>query len=140
MQTPIQIGFGVIEKARILAEDDLFIVARDKYPVSLGHALVIVKRPVARFHDLTAQEKARLLHWLDWSVAHLQTTLQPPPDGFNIGTNDGPAAGQTIAQLHWHVIPRYAGDVPDPRGGVRFVIPEKAEYWQAPADSTSNSE
>jgi diadenosine tetraphosphate (Ap4A) HIT family hydrolase len=49
-----------------------------------------------------------------------------------MGINDGPAAGQTIAQLHWHVIPRYVGDVPDPRGGVRFVIPGNAKYWEAP--------
>jgi diadenosine tetraphosphate (Ap4A) HIT family hydrolase len=130
MQARVQPGFGAIENERILAADDLFTVARDKYPVSPGHTLVIVKRPVARFRDLTGEEKARLLHWLDWSIAHLQTTLQPPPDGFNIGTNDGPAAGQTIVQLHWHVISRYTGDVPDPRGGVRFVIPEKARYWQ----------
>ena len=130
MRDRVQAGFGAIEKERILAEDDLFTVACDKYPVSPGHTLVIVKRPVARFRDLTAHEKARLLQWLDWAVAHLQTTLQPSPDGFNVGTNDGPAAGQTIPQHHWHIIPRYAGDVPDPRGGIRFVIPEKARYWQ----------
>ena len=139
MQTPIQSNFSAIEKEQILAEDDLFTIVRDKYPVSPGHTLVIVKRQVARFRDLTAEEKPRLLHWIDWTVAHLQTTLQPPPEGFNIGTNDGPAAGQTIAQVHWHVIPRFNGDVPDPRGGVRFVIPQKAKYWQAPPETKPNS-
>jgi diadenosine tetraphosphate (Ap4A) HIT family hydrolase len=124
-------GFGRIEADRILAEDDLYTVARDNYPVSSGHTLIIARRAVARFTDLTPEEKARLLHWTDWAVQHLQASLKPVPDGFNIGLNDGKAAGQTIPQLHMHVIPRYAGDVPDPRGGVRWVIPAKARYWVA---------
>ena len=123
-------GFGEIERERVLSEDELFIVARDKYPVSPGHSLIIVKRVVARFSELTADEKARLTQWIDWCIAHLQTTLKPQPDGFNVGLNDGPAAGQTVGQLHVHIIPRYKGDVTDPRGGVRFVIPEKAKYWE----------
>jgi diadenosine tetraphosphate (Ap4A) HIT family hydrolase len=122
--------FGEIERERVLSEDELFIVARDKYPVSPGHSLIIVKRIVSRFSDLTADEKMRLTHWIDWGIAHLQRTLQPSPDGFNIGLNDGPAAGQTVGQLHVHTIPRYKGDVADPRGGVRFVIHEKAKYWE----------
>jgi diadenosine tetraphosphate (Ap4A) HIT family hydrolase len=122
-------GFGTIERERILAEDELFIVARDNYPVSPGHSLVIAKRVVARFQELTEEEKTRLLTWVDWCVTHLERTLGPKPDGFNIGLNDGAAAGQTIPQLHVHVIPRYHGDVPDPRGGVRFVVPHKAKYW-----------
>jgi len=122
-------GFGTIESDRILAEDDLFVVARDKYPVSPGHSLVIVKRVVACFQELTPDEKLRLMTWIDWCIAHLERTLQPRPDGFNVGLNDGPAAGQTVQQVHMHVIPRYRGDVLDPRGGVRFVIPEKARYW-----------
>lgn len=123
-------GFGEIERERVLSEDELFIVARDKYPVSPGHSLIIVKRVVARFSELTADEKARLTHWIDWCIAHLEATLKPKPDGFNVGLNDGPAAGQTVGQLHVHIIPRYKGDVTDPRGGVRFVIPEKAKYWE----------
>lgn len=126
-------GFGPIEAERVLAEDRLYTVAWDKYPVSPGHTLIIVKRLVARFEDLTPEEKAGLLRWTDWSLRHLKAVLKPPPDGFNIGLNDGEAAGQTIPQLHLHIIPRYAGDVPDPRGGVRWIIPEKAKYWQAPA-------
>jgi diadenosine tetraphosphate (Ap4A) HIT family hydrolase len=121
--------FGKIESERVLAEDELFIVACDKYPVSPGHTLVIVKRVVSRFHDLTPDEKARLLHWVDWCISHLQKSLNPEPDAFNVGLNDGPAAGQTVGQLHVHIIPRYQGDVPDPRGGVRYVIPQKAKYW-----------
>lgn len=122
-------GFGEIERERVLSEDELFIVARDKYPVSPGHSLIIVKRVVARFSELTADEKARLTRWIDWCISHLQTTLKPQPDGFNVGLNDGPAAGQTVSQLHVHVIPRYQGDVADPRGGVRWILPDKARYW-----------
>ncbi len=122
-------GFGIIERERILAEDDLFVVAKDKYSVSPGHSLIIVKRVVARFQELTADEKARLMTWVDWCIAHLLRTLEPKPDGFNVGLNDGLAAGQTIPQLHVHIIPRYQGDVADPRGGVRCVVPDKARYW-----------
>jgi len=122
-------GFGTIERDRILAEDSLFIVARDKYPVSAGHSLVIVRRVVARFQELTADEKARLMTWVDWCIAHLLRTLEPKPDGFNVGLNDGPAAGQTVLQVHVHIIPRYQGDVADPRGGVRWVVPDNARYW-----------
>lgn len=127
---PISIqGFGSIEPDRILERDDLFVVIRDKYPVSAGHSLVIPRRPVVRFSELTCDEKARLMTWIDWSVAHLESTLVPAPEGFNIGLNDGAAAGQTVAQLHVHIIPRYSGDVSDPRGGVRWVVSSKARYW-----------
>jgi diadenosine tetraphosphate (Ap4A) HIT family hydrolase len=78
---------------------------------------------------MTGAEKARLLVWIDWTQEHLASELSPAPDAFNLGLNDGPAAGQTMPQLHFHVIPRYAGDVPDPRGGIRHIIPSKARYW-----------
>ena len=84
---------------------------------------------MARFQELTAAEKERLLYWIDWTQKHLAATLSPPPDAFNFGLNDGPAAGQTIPQLHFHIIPRYQGDVPDPRGGIRWIIASKARYW-----------
>lgn len=121
--------FGEIEPARVLASDELFAVVQDKFPISPGHTLIIARRPVGRYADLTAQEKARLLALIDWTQEHLTTHLKPAPDAFNFGLNDGPAAGQTMPQLHFHVIPRYAGDVPDPRGGIRHIIPSKAKYW-----------
>jgi diadenosine tetraphosphate (Ap4A) HIT family hydrolase len=121
--------FANIECERILAENDLFVVARDNFPVSPGHTLVIAKRAVPRFQHLSQEDKVRLLHWIDWCIQHLQTTLSPKPDGFNVGLNDGPAAGQTVKRLHFHVIPRYQGNVPDARGGICFVIPHKAKYW-----------
>ena len=101
-----------------------------KYPVSPGHTLIIVKRPIARFSELTKKEKMALMEWIDWTLYYLEENLESKPDGFNIGLNDGEAAGQTIGQLHLHIIPRYSNDVPDPRGGIRHVIPLKAKYWE----------
>jgi diadenosine tetraphosphate (Ap4A) HIT family hydrolase len=123
-------AFGEIETSRLLASDDLFAVVYDKFPISQGHTLITARRPVARFQDLTTAEKARLLVWIDWTQQHLAAQLSPKPDAFNLGLNDGPAAGQTMPHLHFHVIPRYAGDVPDPRGGIRYIIPSKARYWE----------
>jgi diadenosine tetraphosphate (Ap4A) HIT family hydrolase len=123
-------AFGEIEPARILATDDLFAVVRDKFPISPGHTLIIARRSVARFQDLTSSEKARLLHWIDWTQQQLAITLVPPPGAFNFGLNDGPAAGQTMPQFHFHVIPRYVGDVPDPRGGIRHILRSKSRYWE----------
>jgi diadenosine tetraphosphate (Ap4A) HIT family hydrolase len=113
----------------VLAVDDLFAMVCDKFPVSPGHSLIIPRRPLTRFQELTAVEKSRLLEWVDWAQARLQQTLTPAPEAFNLGVNDGKAAGQTMPQFHFHVIPRHSGDVADPRGGVRWVIPEKAKYW-----------
>ena len=128
--TPLVIpAFGEIAPIRILALDEMFAVLADKFPISPGHTLAIARRAVARFQDLTPQEKERLLFWIEWAQNHLSASLVPAPDAFNLGLNDGPAAGQTIPQLHFHIIPRYTGDVPDPRGGIRHVIPNKARYW-----------
>ena len=79
------------------------------------------------FFELNTIERDALFNLLDQEKAVL--TDKHNPDGFNIGINDGPAAGQTIAHLHIHLIPRYEGDLPDPRGGVRWIIPSKAKYW-----------
>jgi diadenosine tetraphosphate (Ap4A) HIT family hydrolase len=120
-------AFGKIASERILALDDLFAVVSDKFPISPGHTLIIARRAVSRFQDLTAEEKARLLVWIDWTQQHLSSKLTP--DAFNFGLNDGSAAGQTMPQFHFHVIPRYTDDVPDPRGGVRHIMASKARYW-----------
>ena len=122
-------AFGLIEPARVLAVDDLFAVVNDKFPVSPGHTLIVPRRPLTRFKELTAAEKSRLLEWVEWVQTHLLQSLMPSPKAFNLGVNDGIAAGQTIPQFHFHVIPRHSGDVADPRGGLRWVIPEKAKYW-----------
>lgn len=122
-------AFGVIESERVLATDDLFAVISDKFPVSPGHTLIIPRRPLTRFRELTPSEKSRLLEWVEWAQERLQQTLTPSPEAFNLGVNDGKAAGQTMPQFHFHVIPRFGGDVPDARGGLRWIIPGKARYW-----------
>ncbi len=122
-------AFGEIEPKRVLAVDEMFAVVSDKFPVSPGHTLIIPRRALTRFQELNAAERLRLLEWVDWAQNRLLVMLTPPPDAFNLGVNDGKAAGQTMPQFHFHVIPRHDGDVADPRGGVRWVIPGKAKYW-----------
>lgn len=124
--------FGQIADERLLAADELFAVISDAFPVSDGHSLIIARRPVALLCDLTQDEKHRLIAWVDWLQQHLSSVLSREPDAFTLGVNDGAAAGQTMGQFHFHVIPRYVGDVADPRGGIRRVIPSKAEYWTDP--------
>ncbi len=105
----------------------LGLVVRDAFPISLGHTLIIPKRHVGSFFELAADERAELLALLDKAKTVVDKEFSP--QGYNIGINDGAAAGQTVPHLHIHLIPRYQGDRPDPRGGVRWIIPEKADYW-----------
>lgn len=108
---------------RVIAANDLAVAVRDKEPASKGHTLVIPKRHCASFFDLTADEVRGCHELLREERAKLLAEFHP--DGFNVGVNDGAAAGQSIAHTHWHLIPRYRGDHPDPRGGVRHVIPTR---------------
>jgi len=103
------------------------MVVRDAYPISPGHTLIIPKRHVGSLFEISAGERTCLLALLDKAKAVVEQEFNP--DGFNIGINDGPAAGQTVPHLHIHLIPRYNGDSTDPRGGVRWIIPSKADYW-----------
>lgn len=98
----------------------------DKFPVTPGHLLVITRRHVASYFESTAAERAALLELIDAGRALLDEQFKPA--GYNVGINVGAVAGQTIAHLHVHLIPRYPGDSPDPRGGVRGVIPNKQKY------------
>ena len=115
---------------RVLFGDDVAFAYRDGHPVSPGHTLIIPRRHAGSWFDLTAQERETMLRLLDRAREAIAEEFHP--DGFNLGINDGPAAGQTVPHVHLHAIPRYAGDVPDPRGGVRWVIPERAKYWRTP--------
>ena len=119
--------FCELPKNRIWVETSTAIAFLDGFPVSEGHALIIPKRHVPILHDLPEPELLDV-----WAlVARVRKMMldQYNPDGFNIGVNEGEAAGQTIGHAHVHVIPRRLGDVPDPRGGVRWVVPAKAKYW-----------
>ena len=112
---------------RVIDDNISALAIRDGYPVSAGHTLLIPKRHTASFFDLTEQERGDLLALLDCAKRVLDDEFQP--QGYNIGINDGVAAGQTVPHVHVHLIPRFEGDLPDPRGGVRWVIPNKAKYW-----------
>lgn len=112
--------------ARVLGQNEHAVWIRDGFPVSLGHSLVIPKRHVGSFFEITPDERAALLELLDQAKAAAQAEFHPE---YNIGINDGPAAGQTVPHLHIHLIPRFRGDQTDPRGGVRWVSPEEADYW-----------
>ena len=123
--------FCQIPPERIIAQNEHAFAIRDAFPVSPGHTLIIPQRHVGSFFDTTPEEKLALLALVDLVGARHAVPLHgTQPDAFNIGINDGPAAGQTVPHLHIHLIPRYKNDVPDPRGGVRWVVPEKARYWE----------
>jgi diadenosine tetraphosphate (Ap4A) HIT family hydrolase len=110
----------------ILAQNARAIAVFDSFPVSPGHALILPRRHVASIWDLEPDEYMDCLAL----VCDVRSVLESrfSPDGFNIGANCGEAAGQSVWHAHVHVIPRYKGDTPNPRGGVRHVIPLKANY------------
>jgi diadenosine tetraphosphate (Ap4A) HIT family hydrolase len=112
---------------RIVRAFDAALVLRDGFPISPGHTLIVPRRHVGSFFALEASEQAAMLDALNWARAELARMRHP--DAFNVGLNDGPAAGQTVPHCHLHLIPRFPGDVPDPRGGVRWIIPANARYW-----------
>ena len=119
--------FCKVESEReIIASSPLSVAFFDGFPVSPGHALIIPKRHVSSFFDLSQEERQDLLN-LTYSVKQI-VEERYHPDGYNIGVNVGEAAGQSIFHVHMHLIPRYQGDVPNPRGGVRGVIPAKQNY------------
>jgi diadenosine tetraphosphate (Ap4A) HIT family hydrolase len=120
--------FCTLPAHRIVAANELALMFRDGFPISPGHTLVIPKRHIGSFFDATRQERDAMLNLLDQARHAIGDELSP--DAFNIGINDGAAAGQTVPHLHLHLIPRFEGDVADPRGGIRWVIPDKARYWK----------
>jgi diadenosine tetraphosphate (Ap4A) HIT family hydrolase len=112
----------------ITAGEDLAAAFPDGFPVSPGHTLVVPRRHVSDFFQLTAEEQGAV-----WRlVASMKKRLdqERAPAGYNVGINVGAAGGQTVWHAHVHVIPRYPGDVEEPRGGVRWVIRARAPYWK----------
>ena len=127
MPLPEHSPFYPIADDRVILETPNCLAFLDGYPVSEGHALVIPLQPVISIFELDERMQSEL-----WDTVRLVRDIleeRHSPHGFNIGVNDGRAAGQTIPHAHIHVIPRYEGDVRDPRGGIRWVIPERAAYW-----------
>lgn len=125
-------------ESKVLLANTHALAIPDGFPIAPGHTLIIPKRHIASCFEATREEQTALLDLLAEVRERLSNPPQPPfakggslplPDGFNIGINDGAAAGQTVMHLHIHLIPRYAGDTADPRGGVRWIFPDKAVYW-----------
>ena len=109
-----------------IIENDIGFVILDGFPVSEGHCLVIPKRVYADYFESTYEEIIGLQKLVIETKSYLDQNYNP--DGYNVGINCGEVSGQTVPHVHIHVIPRYAGDMENPRGGVRGVIPSKQKY------------
>ncbi len=118
--------FCSVDESRIAFSNDLVIALWDRFPVSPGHLLLLPRRHAPAWPDLSSDEKSAIWSAIDQGQTVISERFLP--DGFNVGFNERAAAGQTVFHFHLHIIPRYAGDVADPRGGVRHVIPDKANY------------
>ncbi len=126
-QTEGDCPFCRIPTGGALLSNEAALAIPDAFPVCGGHTLVVPRAHVASVFDLPPAVQAQL-----WRlVADVRALLieQFNARAFNVGVNDGLAAGQTVPHAHIHVIPRFAGDVADPRGGIRWVLPERAAYW-----------
>lgn len=117
----------------VTRQNALAYCARDSYPVSPGHSLIIPFRHCPDFFDLSPEEMAACMELLQSMRKDLDAEFRP--DGYNVGVNVGRAGGQSVRHVHVHLIPRYAGDHPSPQGGVRQIIPWKADYPRGGADS-----
>ena len=124
----IECNFCTMPAERVWMSSALVVAFRDSYPISEGHTLVIPTEHYVSIYE-APQEVLDAL-WMMVAKVRQALAAELSPDGFNIGVNDGLAAGQTMMHGHIHVIPRYSGDVVDPRGGIRWVIPSKAAYWK----------
>ncbi len=112
-----------ISKKKPLLENELSVAYFDEFPVSKGHILIITKRHVATFFDITSEEQRAIIELLNECKKYLD--VEYCPDGYNVGLNCGKLAGQSVMHVHMHLIPRYKGDVENPHGGIRAIIPEK---------------
>jgi len=115
------------EKLNIIYEDDIFFVIRDSFPVTKDHTLIILNNHDKAYFDLRDKDILQLNNILKFQKESLMQN-DNTITGFNIGINQGESAGQTVMHLHIHLIPRRKGDIEDPRGGVRGVIPSKQKY------------
>jgi diadenosine tetraphosphate (Ap4A) HIT family hydrolase len=120
-------AFCRLKPEKILGENEHMVWVFDRNPVSPGHSLVVSKRHVESFFDTTAAEREAFLSLLDQARVHVHQSHAP--SGYNIGINEGADAGQSVQHFHVHLIPRFTGDTHDPRGGVRWVVRDRADYW-----------
>jgi diadenosine tetraphosphate (Ap4A) HIT family hydrolase len=118
--------FQSIPEDRVLFRSEHFFIIRDSFPVSPGHLLIISSDLKLDYFELSNEEKAALPQAIEQAKSLIESEYQP--DGFNIGMNCGETAGQTVMHFHCHVIPRFKGDVDDPRGGVRHSRPGFGYY------------
>ena len=118
--------FNEISKDRLVFEEELFFIIEDGFPVSPGHLLIISHEIKKDFFELSEQEKIKLTVLIEKAKSIIEEKLRP--DGYNIGMNCGEAAGQSVMHFHCHVIPRYKGDMENPRGGIRHCIEGKGYY------------
>ncbi len=119
-------NFLEIPEERSIFKSNSFFIIKDAFPVSPGHLLIISKELRKDYLELTIDEKIELSYCIDRAIELIKTEFTP--DGFNIGMNCGEAAGQTVFHFHCHVIPRYIGDMENPRGGVRHCVSGKGFY------------
>ena len=124
--TSLECPFCNLGPDRRIEENELAVALADTYPVSPGHTLVVPRRHVPDFFQLSAEEIAAVFDLVRQMRDRLIAARGP--SGFNVGVNVGTAAGQTVVHAHVHLIPRYSGDAQDPTGGVRNVIPGKGRY------------
>jgi diadenosine tetraphosphate (Ap4A) HIT family hydrolase len=119
-------NFANVSEEKILYKGDHFFIIRDSFPVSHGHLLIISNESRKDYFDLNRSE----LQYLNIMIHKCKELIESShkPDGYNIGMNCGKAAGQTVFQFHCHVIPRYKGDMKNPKGGVRHCVEGKGYY------------
>ena len=118
--------FTTIPADRIIYKSEHFFLIYDAYPVSKGHLLIISNTEKTDYFSLSNEEKSELTLMID--IAKNRIEQQHQPDGYNIGMNCGATAGQTVMHFHCHVIPRYQGDMENPRGGIRHCVEGKGYY------------
>ena len=118
-----------IRAGEVLAQDATAVAFADAFPLTRGHTLIVPRRHEPDFLALSGDEHAAI--WRLVAQVRAIVDRQHRPQGYNLGVNVGEAAGQTVGHAHLHVIPRYVGDVDEPRGGIRWIIPDKAKYWES---------
>lgn len=118
---------SIFYKFEKIDENEFFFAIKDGYPVTPLHTLIIPQRHILSFFELDSTEQKHLFPFIE-KQRNVILSKDSSVTGFNIGLNDGPDAGRSVDHLHIHLIPRRSGDMPNPRGGVRGVIPSKQKY------------